>query len=559
MRALLVAVNSKFIHSAYGIYCIKSYGAANGVDMDIAEYTINNNEQFIIQDIYKRKPEIIGFSCYIWNVDIVFRIVKNIKKVLPETKIFLGGPEVSYNGEEVMRRNLEVDYIVLGEGEERVCSLIKGKLMDGIIYRNDEELVIKEPNDYLDLSKTPFVYDYVDIDNLKNKIVYYESSRGCPYRCSYCLSSVDKKIRYVPVERVLKDLRFFLEKNITQVKFIDRTFNCDKQRTKQIWKYLKENDNGVTNFHFEISVDILDEETLELLREIRPGYFQFEIGVQTTNIDTIKAINRNMNFEKVKENVKKINTYQNIHQHLDLIAGLPLENYKSFRNSFNDVYALKPEQLQLGFLKVIKGTIMRQDAEKHRLVYREEAPYEILYTKYIGYEDMLKLKNIEEMVEIYYNSGRFRNVINYLEDKFDTPFDFYESLAEYWKEKNYEEYNHSEIKLYEIIYEYSEKIKVANDIKIKELIKLDIYLHSKPNKLPRFIDNSKTEANKEKIYEFYKNSKNIEKYLPEYKKYDSKQISRMAHIEYFSEEILIFNYERRDKIMGKAIVEKIEI
>ncbi|OGO86686.1 MAG: hypothetical protein A2Y22_03160 [Clostridiales bacterium GWD2_32_59] len=578
MKTLLVAINSKFIHSGMGVYCIKAFVEEHGEAVENAEYTINNNENIIVQDIYKRKPDMLGFSCYIWNIDIVMRVVKNINKVLPDTKIFLGGPEVSFDGKEILKNNPEIDVIVLGEGEEKVLKLIKSWKqnrgiadIDGIIYKEGKSILYNAPASFMELDNLSFIYED-NLDDFNNKIIYYESSRGCPYRCSYCLSSVDKEIRYRSLEKVFNELKTFLDKEVKQVKFVDRTFNCDGERAKSIWRYLKENDNCITNFHFEISADILDEEAINILKDVRPGYFQFEIGVQTTNTETLGIINRRTSFLKIVKNVEMIKSYKNIHLHLDLIAGLPKEGYESFKNSFNDVYSLKPAELQLGFLKVLKGTQMRDDAKKYGLVYREEPPYEILYTEHMSFEDILKLKMIEEVLEIYYNTGRFANSVKYLESFYETSFDFYEAFADYWEAKEYNKYNHSEMELYTILYEYGCKVVEESGL-LKNILKFDMYAHEKLKKHPEWLDISLTESKKEDIYEFYKNRENIERYLPEYTAYDSKQISRMAHIECFDYDVLtyeekgemlknevmiLFNYKNRHELTKQAKKYKIK-
>ncbi|HCC07494.1 MAG TPA: B12-binding domain-containing radical SAM protein [Clostridiales bacterium] len=572
MKTLLVAINSKFIHSGMGVHCIKAYVEDHGESVEIGEYTINNNEDMIVQDIYKRKPDLLGFSCYIWNIDIVMKVVKNINKVLPDTKIFLGGPEVSFDGEKILSDNPEVSVIVLGEGEEKVLKLIRSwkqkediAEVEGVIYREGDCISCNAPTSYMDLDSLGFIYED-KLDDFENKIIYYESSRGCPYRCSYCLSSVDKKIRYRSLEKVFNELKIFLDNKIKQVKFVDRTFNCDGERAKNIWRYLKENDNGVTNFHFEISADILDEEAINILKDVRTGYFQFEIGVQTTNTETLSIINRKMDFKKISKNVGMIKANENIHLHLDLIAGLPKEGYESFKKSFNDVYSLKPEELQLGFLKVLKGTEMRDVAKEYGLIYKEEPPYEILYTEHMNFDEILRLKMVEEVLEIYYNTTRFVNSVKYLEGFSSTPFEFYETLAEYWEVKEYNKYNHSEMELYTILYEFGCR-GVDNCELLMELLKLDMYTHEKLKKCPEWLTTSLTESKKETIYEFYKNQQNIERYLSKYISYDSKQISRMAHIECFEYDVLayeekgeiqrkeimiLFNYKDRDKLTQQA-------
>ncbi|MBQ9123402.1 MAG: B12-binding domain-containing radical SAM protein, partial [Lachnospiraceae bacterium] len=423
MKFLLTAVNAKYIHSNPAVYSLRGYvGEELSQNVEIAEYTINQNISDILGDIYKKKPDVIGFSCYIWNWTIIQQLVVEIHKLLPNMPIWLGGPEVSFEGKELMERYPMVTGIMVGEGEETFRQLL-------VYYVNQEEMEGKGfLSDHLevgglnqisglmlptgatsaraltDLSKVPFLYQ--DLQPFENRIVYYESSRGCPFRCSYCLSSIDKTVRLRDVEMVKKELQFFLNQKVPQVKFIDRTFNCNHDHAVAIWKYILEHDNGVTNFHFEIAADLLREEEIALLAQMRPGLVQLEIGVQTTNPKTLEEIKRVMNIDHLEQVVKDLKEGNNIHLHLDLIAGLPYEDYESFGKSFNRVYGMKPEQLQLGFLKVLKGSYMEEMAKEYGLIYGSQPPYEVLYTKCLSYDHVLKLKRIEEMVELYYNSNQ---------------------------------------------------------------------------------------------------------------------------------------------------------
>ena len=420
-KILLTAINAKYIHSNLAVYSLKKYAEDTGADIEIAEYTINQYVTDIVQSIYLKKPQVIAFSCYIWNRDHVGRVIEDIVRVLPDTEIWVGGPEGAYNAAAFMEEYPEITGIMIGEGENIFKNLVyyytqEAPLLSeikGIIYRNRENgKVITNPTEpLLDMSSIPFPYDNLEL--FRNKIIYYESSRGCPFSCSYCLSSIDKKLRFRNTELVKRELKIFIDNNIPQVKFVDRTFNCKKSHAMEIWKFILEQDNGITNFHFEISADLLDEEALELLSRMRPGLVQFEIGVQSTNPMTIAEIDRTMNTERLKTVVGRINGFGNIHQHLDLIAGLPYEDFDSFKKSFNDVYAMKPEQLQLGFLKVLSGAEMELRAESYGLVYSSHPPYEVLYTKWLSYDEILKLKKIEQVVEIYYNSRQFTNTISY--------------------------------------------------------------------------------------------------------------------------------------------------
>ncbi|NLK97147.1 B12-binding domain-containing radical SAM protein [Defluviitalea saccharophila] len=586
MNIVLSALNAKYIHTSLALRSLKAFCREYKDNITIAEYTINHEENYILNEIYKLNPDILGFACYIWNIEQTLDLVSNIKKILPNTLIVLGGPEVSYDGEKLLKDYKEIDVIIYGEGEETFYEILHSYIdgnkslekIDGIIYAANGQIIRNKERVPLNLDDIPFVYE--EFQDMENQILYYESTRGCPYQCQYCLSSIDKKVRFLSLERVYSDLQRFLDGKVKQVKFVDRTFNCNKKHAWAIWSYLMEHDNGTTNFHFEISADLLDDETIAFLSKARPGLFQFEIGVQTTNKEVLKIINRKMDFEQLKIIVSKIKQAQNIHQHLDLIAGLPGEDYASFKNSFNDVYSLFPEQLQLGFLKVLKGSGMRINAEQYGLIYKKKAPYEILFTRELNYGEMLKLKMIEEMVEKYYNSGRFYYSIRYITHFFDTPFDFYEALAVYWERKGYHHVQHNKIQLYTILLEFfKEKAEEGAEV-FKELLKFDIYLHEKAKKLPEWMDSSE-EMYKSQIRDFYRNEENIKHYLPKLMEYSSKQISRMAHLEVFpidftewiksigsGEESLkidkkptaiLFDYYSKNQILGHAAFYKVII
>jgi len=557
MKTLLVAINAKYIHTSLAVRDLKAYSAKYSDHVEYEEYTINHLTDFILKELYKSGADVLCFSCYIWNIEMVKELVKEYKKICPSVKIILGGPEVSYD-KDIMNELEQIDIIIRGEGEKTFYELqeyfVDGKRnlsqIDGITYRDGNQLIQNVNRTPLALDDIPFVYTG-DFSEFDNKIIYYESTRGCPFNCQYCLSSVEKGVRYLSIERTTADLQKFLDAKVVQVKFVDRTFNCNKKHALSIWKYLSEHDNGVTNFHCEISADLLDDETIMFLNTVREGLFQLEIGVQSTNLTTIDYIERKTDFERLSNNVKSIKAGKNIHQHLDLIAGLPGESYDSFRLSFNDVYDLEPEQLQLGFLKVLAGSGLKRDTKKYGLVYREKAPYEILSTNEISYGEMLRLKMIEEMVESYYNSFRFNSSIAYIEEYFETPFDFFEALGDYWEENDYDKYSHNKIKYYEILLEFA-KINTDIDInKLQEFMIYDIYSHEKSKKLPSFynIENSLTNKYKKQIKEFYMTEENINKYLPKLKHLNSKQISRQAHIEVFS-----FDVKNNDVSKGETAI-----
>ncbi len=517
MKVLLVAINSKYIHSNLAVHYLKSYASVHKDKITVLEYTINQQVDNIFQSIYMEEPDIIAFSTYIWNTEVVERICRELRKVLPNTKIWLGGPEVSYNSKEYLLNHKEVDGIMVSEGEETFKELLDyyteetdASLEDikGLTIRKGEEIFQTAPRDLLDFSKVQFPYD--NLEEFENKIIYYESSRGCPFSCSYCLSSVDKTMRLRDIELVKEELNFFLAHKVKQVKFVDRTFNCNKKHTREIWNHISENDNGITNFHFEIAADLLDDEEIKILNSMRNGLVQLEIGVQSTNPDTTVAISRKTDFTKISENVQKIHKNRNVHQHLDLIAGLPYEDYHSFRNSFNEVYALKPDQLQLGFLKVLKGTPIVKDGDKYGIVHKDIPPYEVLYTNWLSFDDVLDLKLVEEMVEVYYNSSQFATVLTFMEHYFESPFDLYKELGEHYKKHDLLDLKHTRIRRYEILLEFMEP-RLPDVEGFKEILIYDLYLREKLKSRPSFAANE--DDNKEIYSKVYSDKELREKYL----------------------------------------------
>ncbi len=500
MKCLLVAVNAKYIHSNLAVYSLKNYTANSGVDIELAEYTINNLTEKVVQDIYLRKPDIVAFSCYIWNISFIRRVIVDISKILPGVHIWLGGPEVSFECRSQLEELPWIKGIIAGEGEDAFAKLMniysaKGTVVDselkninGLVYR-DEACIIYEnpPIVELDMNKLPFVYS--DLSDFENRIIYYESSRGCPFKCSYCLSSVDKKLRFREISLVKEELKYFLDRRVRQVKFIDRTFNAHRERTLDIWRFILENDNGVTNFHFEISADLLYEDQLELLSRFRAGLVQLEIGIQSTCEKTLQEIHRYVDFKVLSENVRRLLSFGNIHCHVDLIAGLPYEDIETFKKSFNDVYALKAEQLQLGFLKVLKGSLMYEKAGEYGIAYTSAPPYEVLYTRWLSYEDILLLKGVEEMVEVYYNSGQFISTITCLERYFNSAFDMFEELSKFYKDNYAFEIKHSRQARYEILLEFI-KIYAEEDFdKLKTILVCDYYARENARVRPSFAEN----------------------------------------------------------------------
>ena len=578
MKVLLAAINAKYIHSNLGIYSLKTYGEkmlkewglAEEAKVSLAEYTINHQMEQILQDIYKRKPDVIGFSCYIWNVEMLRQLCPILKKIMPDCVIGFGGPEVSYESETFLRENPAVDFVMRGEGELVFTKYLEhldtgnpatlGEI-ESLTYRQGEEIFSTPQMHPMDLALLPFPYEE-DFSDVQNQIIYYESSRGCPYHCGYCLSSVENGVRFVPLDKVLPDLQKFLDKNVPQVKFIDRTFNCKKSHAMAIWKYLHEHDNGVTNFHFEITADLIDQETIDFLKTVRKGLFQFEIGVQSTNPQTIRAINRNVDFAALSEIVQQIKDGGNIHQHLDLIAGLPYEDYDSFGRSFNDVYALQPEQLQLGFLKVLKGSMLHQKQKEFEIVYHDTAPYEVLTTHELPFADTLRLKYVEEMVETYYNSGRFLHTLAYLVPLYESPFAFFEALSQFWVAENYHYLGLSKMGLFDALWRFVEQNPKVEKQKLQWEMKFDIALHEKPKKLPAWLTVTNEEQWHDKVFAFYGNPDLWQKCLPHYK--SNKEALRQTHLEVFGDEkqkAVLFDYGKRD-LLGNAeykIMETAEI
>lgn len=547
MKILLAACNAKYIHSNLAVYDLQAYAAKYADHIILKEYTINQQKDDIMRDIYLEHPDVVCVSCYIWNISFVKELMADLTKILPDADFWAGGPEVSYDAEKFLAENPEFTGVMVGEGEETFLELSGHyieqspadlKDITGVCYRDGEKIVHNGWRQIMDLSSIPFVYK--DLADFKNRIIYHESSRGCPFSCSYCLSSIDKKLRFRDTEMVKKELQFFIDNKVPQVKFVDRTFNCKHDHAMAIWKYINEHDNGVTNFHFEISADLLREEELQEMSTMRPGLIQLEIGVQSTNPDTIKAIHRTMDFEKLKGIVNRIHSFGNIHQHLDLIAGLPYEDYDSFRKSFNDVYALKPQQLQLGFLKVLKGSHMMEMCQEYEIVYKTREPYEVLSTKWLDYDHVLKLKNVENMVEVYYNSGQFQNTLEYLEGFFPDAFSIYEGLGRFYMEKGYGDVSHTRMRRYEILLEFLENVPEISMDKVKDQMVYDLYLRENLKSRPGFAKDQK--PFERQIWDFRKREK----------------VAKNAHVEVFADgKVLLFDYADRDPLTNNAHVEDV--
>ena len=545
MKILLAACNAKYIHSNLAVYNLKSCSGEYSPNVVIKEYTINQIRDDILKDIYLEQPDVICFSCYIWNISFVKELVPDLKKILPHVDFWAGGPEVSYDAVEFLKKNPAFFGVMVGEGEETFHELAgyyierkpeNLKEIRGVAFHDETkvpDIVHTGWRELMDLSKVPFAYS--NLTEFKNRIIYYESSRGCPFSCSYCLSSIDKKLRFRDIELVKKELQFFIDNKVPQVKFVDRTFNCKHDHAMAIWRYITEHDNGITNFHFEISADLLREEELALMKTMRPGLIQLEIGVQSTNPQTIKAIRRTMDFEKLKGIVEQIHSFGNIHQHLDLIAGLPYEGYDSFHKSFCDVYALRPEQFQLGFLKVLKGSHMMEMTGEYQILYKDREPYEVLSTAWLTYGEILGLKMVESMVEVYYNSGQFKHTLVFLEQYFEDPFRMYEALGRFYEKKGYSEISHSRMRRYEILMEFAGEQKEIPLEVLSDVMLLDLYLRENLKSRPSF-------ASDQKPYE---------RMIWDYRK--AEKIPKTAHIEVFRDgKKILFDYTDRDPLTNNA-------
>lgn len=612
MKFLLAALNAKYIHSNPALYSLRAYAGEHNAelaqDVEIAEYTINQPLEEILADIYERKPDAAAFSCYIWNWKMISELIRELHQIMPELPIWLGGPEVSFDAEQLLEEYPFLTGIMVGEGEATFSELLgfyekknSGRYsqqfqmqiaafwpgavsqagldsIKGIVFRDpvSKKIVRTEPRELTVIDSQPFFYQ--NMEGFENRIVYYESSRGCPFRCSYCLSSIDKKVRLRDMELVKKELQFFLDKKVPQVKFIDRTFNCNHRHAQEIWRYIQKHDNGVTNFHFEISADMLNGEELAILGKMRPGLVQLEIGVQSTNPKTLKEVRRFADLDKLRHAVVRIHAEHNIHVHLDLIAGLPYEDMDSFVRSFNDVYAMRPEQLQLGFLKVLKGSYMEEMASEYGLVYRKCPPYEVLYTKWLSYDDVIRLKKVEEMVELYYNSGQFTHILPVLVRRFGSAFEMYDRLALFYQEKGYFVNSPARSRRYEVLLEFAEKEDAERIGLYRELAVYDMYLRENAKSRPAFASDQRSYY--DRIAGFYREEEENRAYLPDYGEYQAKQLQRMTHLEIFEwpvdktawelwemsteekrkeETALLFDYRRRDPMYGNAAVMRVEL
>lgn len=566
MKFLLVGINAKYIHTNPALFCLKAYAdkylECNNATIEIAEYTINQQTEDIVRDIVSKKADFVGFSSYIWNIEEVKKVSSALSKILPKTYIWLGGPEVSFNPDSLLSEMPYLAGIMIGEGEETFKELVRYysnglkeesgndlSEINGIAFIKDESTFKTHVGGCIDLNKLPFIYE--DLSYFKDKIIYYESSRGCPFYCAYCLSSVDKQLRFKEIDKVKEELRVFIDAKVPMVKFVDRTFNCNQKRTIELLQFLRDTDNGVTTFHFEIAGDILSEEECAILETLRVGLVQLEIGVQSTNEKTLEAINRKTDLNKLRTNAVRLIKGKNIHIHLDLIAGLPYEDLESFKCSFNDVFSLRPNELQLGFLKMLYGTSMNDMKDEHEIVSDSYSPYEVLSTKYLSYDDICILKKVEEMLELYYNSGQFKNSVEFLLSKEKSAFLFFEKLATFYEEKGYLTLQSSRTKRYEILLNYVCREYPTEELYFRDLLTYDFYLREKAKSRPDFSN----AYDYEDANAFY-NASNIAEYLPAYVGMDIKSVMRQTHYENFKalNKTILFDYQIRDAITHDATI-----
>lgn len=579
MKILLAAINAKYIHSNLGIYSLKAYaeeqlryqGKKDQAEISLGEYTINHSTEAILRDLYRRKPDVIGFSCYIWNIQWIRSLLPDLRAVLPEVRIWLGGPEVSFHSAGILRDNPEAELVMTGEGEETFAQLLsflvdnreemashcgylpeKAGQLPGIVFKTLSGTVIETPRrPVMDMDRLPFSYGSMDMKALEHRIIYYESSRGCPFSCSYCLSSIDKQVRFRSLDRVKEELSFFLKAGVPQVKFVDRTFNSRKDHAMAIWQFIRDYDNGVTNFHFEIAADLLDQEELELLASMRPGLVQLEIGVQSANPDTLAAIRRRTDLQKIGAAAAVINRGRNVHQHLDLIAGLPYEDLASFRRSFDQVYAMEPEQLQLGFLKVLKGSYMEEMAPAYGIRASLTPPYEVLSTRWLSYGDILELKAVEEMVEVYYNSRQFTLTLEALVREYDSAYSMFLELAQYYEARGLTGFSHSRLARFEILWDFISARPQLPLEAFRDRLITDLYLRENAKSRPSFArDQSLWKSH---IRELFQREQETPHYLTGYEGYDSRQLAKMAHAEVMGDgSLVLFDYSQRDPLTHNA-------
>lgn len=617
-KILLVALNAKYIHSNLAVYSLRAYAAKHGMSVELAEYTINHRTDYILEEIYRKHPDVICFSCYIWNIEQIRELAWELHRLLPQVPIWGGGPEVSYETEKFLAENPAFTGLMCGEGEKTFLGLceyyknaagvlikkdwempnfacmelnniaktpvsctteqaghdsesdVLNELRDisGLVFRQGDNFVHTPSREPMNMDELPFCYDH--LEDFQNRIIYYESSRGCPYSCSYCLSSVDKRLRFRSLELVLPELQFFIDRRVPQVKFVDRTFNCSHEHAMGIWKYLVEHDNGVTNFHFEVSADLLRPEEIALMKTMRPGLIQLEIGVQSVNPVTIREIHRTMNLPSLEKIVQQIHAGRNIHQHLDLIAGLPFEDFESFRHSFDEIYALRPQQLQLGFLKVLKGSYMYEHAQEYEILYSAKAPYEVLATKWISFDDVLNIRLVEEMLELHYNSGQFVQSLRVLEQAFDSAFAMYWEMGIYYLHHGLRGQNFSRMKRCEIFLDFATEKDPVHKEWYEQALTFDLYARENMKRRPAWAPDL---SGMKKAQMQYLREQGLEKNYCHMEPFDKEFLIKFTDMdtEEYRRDVLVtdgedpagilpetvawvlFDYEHRDALTGDAV------
>ncbi|WP_423801553.1 B12-binding domain-containing radical SAM protein [Neobacillus sp. SAB-20_R2A] len=488
MKVICSTLNAKYIHTNLAIRFLKAY-AAPEFDIILKEYTIKDPVMNIVSDLHQQKPDVIGFSCYIWNIEETLKVINMLKKIDPSLIIVLGGPEVSYDTREWMEKHPEIDFIVMGEGEQTFKQLLTeldtNKNIDnvhGVAYRDNGTLASTPQRNKLDLKELPSPFRFPeDIPQLGKRVTYIETSRGCPFSCQFCLSSIEVGVRYFDRERIKEDIRYLMANGAKTIKFVDRTFNISRSYAMEMFRFLIDEHLPGTVFQFEITADIMRPEVIEFLNQEAPkGLFRFEIGVQSTNDYTNELVRRKQNFEKLKRTVTMVKDGGKIDQHLDLIAGLPEEDYASFRKTFNDVFEMRPEELQLGFLKMLRGTGVRIRASEHDYVYMDHSPYEILSNNVLSFDDIVKIKQVEDVLEKYWNDHRMDHTVEYLVTHvFPSPFDFFQDFGSYWDEQGWSRIGHQLEDLFRRLHSFLVKRAVPNLDVISGLMKYDYLKHHK--------------------------------------------------------------------------------
>lgn len=553
-KLLLCTLNAKFIHSSLALRYLQSYcKGQTGFDIEIREFTINQNTSDIMADIYLKRPDVLAFSCYIWNIEPILQLCADYKQIAPETVIVLGGPEVSYTAPQILSAYSCVDYVIRGEGEETFKDLlasVKGDLplskVAGITYRQEGRIVDQAERAPLNnLDDIPFPYQG-ERGMLTDRIIYYESSRGCPFHCSYCLSGNSNGVRYFSLDRVKNDLAVLLGYNVKEIKFVDRTFNCNEQRAMEIMKFIADH-RGTAKIHLEIDAGLFSDEMLEFLGTVPGGLFNFEIGIQSTYEPALRAVRRKQNWDRLSHNIRKIQSYGTIHLHLDLIAGLPGEDWEKLARSFNMVYSLNPDVLQLGFLKLLPGSDLIKECRTYDYIYQSRAPYQVLSNRDLSYRQIIALQQIEEILNQYYNSGDMPQTLKYIGQRIfgHEYFSFYHEFSLYWQVHGWFGLGHKKENLYSILQTFiRNKYPLCRET-VNELLKYDFLTRNHKYVLPEGLLSNNPGNINDIIYSYLKNKEFTEEYLPGMAAKTSREIRKLVHLEYFHTDPLTFeNHEQ---------------